>query len=90
MLNLLKQGCIMPSNIQTYSLVNIVKTRKAGKKTIKIRILCNKSKSTTSALQGIRVCLEADGVLYRDCPRLIPKVSLHYQVDKVYACFMIF
>jgi len=56
----------VPINIQTYSLVDIVKAVKVGRNFFEFGILCNKSRSKIFALEEIRVCLETDGVLHRD------------------------
>jgi len=74
LLKLLQQGGIVPSTTRTYGLVSIVNAVKVGTKNFEPAVLCKSSRSN-SALQEIRVCLEADGVLYKDCPQSIRAIN---------------
>jgi len=76
LLELLKQGGIMPSDDQRYSLMDIVNAVKDGINNSEPGILCYyKNNETSNLLKEIRVCLEADGRFYKDCPQSIREVN---------------
>lgn len=71
LLNLLKKGDIMPIHYKSYNIVDIVKAVRDGINNKEPGILCYNKTKTSHFLQEIRVCLEANGHSYKDCPESI-------------------